>query len=214
MPGHILNMTHRAPSVSNNLLSGLYVKVCEMRHIPMYTNQTSLNNIICNWYPTSGILDLYLWDLWHNILSYSPLTYDICATVLNHLTCLFSSFHPVSSLCCCEGNLGCINSAYDDLRYVVYIYEGFLIWIIPLTYQSHESIIWACTTSFVQTCIYRMLNISSHVYLCLCSRHNFWYMFSIVVFHVLTWFLVRHWFHGFSSCFWSLPVPVCLNHIT
>ena len=34
-----------------------------------------------------------------------------------------------------------------------YIYEGFLIWIIPSTYQSHESVIWACITSFVHICL-------------------------------------------------------------
>jgi len=34
------------------------------------------------------------------------------------------------------------------------IYEGFLIWIIPSMLQSHESKVWACITSFVQTCIY------------------------------------------------------------
>ena len=93
----ILNMVHRAPSVSNNLLSGLYAEVCGMRRILMYTNQTSLNNIIitCYWHLTSDMLDLYLWDLWHNTLSCSPLTYDIYATVLNHLTCLFLGFQPL-----------------------------------------------------------------------------------------------------------------------
>ena len=40
-----------------------------------------------------------------------------------------------------------------------YIDEGFLIWIISLTYLSRESIIWACTTSFVHTYIYRMFNL-------------------------------------------------------
>jgi len=34
------------------------------------------------------------------------------------------------------------------------IYKGFLVWIIPSTYQSNESKVWACTTSFVHTCIY------------------------------------------------------------
>jgi len=59
-----------------------------------------------------------------------------------------------------------------------YIYEDFLIWIIPSTYQSHESIIWACTTSFVHICIYRMLDVSSHAYVYICSRHHFLCMFS------------------------------------
>jgi len=63
-------------------------------------------------------------------------------------------------------------------RSIWYIHEGFLIWIIPTTYQPHESIIWACTTSFVHTCIYRMLVVSSHVYVYVCSQHYFLCMFS------------------------------------
>ena len=67
-----------------------------------------------------------------------------------------------------------------------YIDEGFLIWIIPLTCQSRESIIWACTTSFVHTCIYHMFNVFnacliylSHVYVYLCSSYCFLCMFPI-----------------------------------
>ena len=45
-------------------------------------------------------------------------------------------------------------------------------------YQSHESIIWACTTSFVHTFIYRMLDVSSHVYVYIWYRHHFICMFS------------------------------------
>ena len=49
--GPILSMVHRSPSVFNNLLSGLYAEVCVMGHIPTYTNQMSLNNLImtCSW---------------------------------------------------------------------------------------------------------------------------------------------------------------------
>ena len=59
-----------------------------------------------------------------------------------------------------------------------YIDEGFLIWIIPLTYQSRESIIRACTTSFVHTCIYRMFNLFTaclyvSMLFILCSMHVF-----------------------------------------
>jgi len=75
-----------------------------------------------------------------------------------------------------------------DMRYID---EGFLVWIIPLTYQSRESIIWACTTSFVHTCIYRMFNI---FIACLCvpmlstpfSMHVFW--FKLIDIHVFTHF--------------------------
>ena len=97
----ILSMVRRSPSVSNNLISGLYAEVCEMGHIPMYTNQMSFNNIIitCYWHSTSDILDLSLWDLWHDTLSCSPLTYDIYATVLNYQTCLFSGFHTIFYAC-------------------------------------------------------------------------------------------------------------------
>jgi len=66
-----------------------------------------------------------------------------------------------------------------------YIDESFFIWIIPLTYQSRESIIWACTTSFVHTCVYRMFSVFiaclmylSHVYVYLCYPYHFLCMFS------------------------------------
>ena len=59
-----------------------------------------------------------------------------------------------------------------------YIDESFLFWIIPLTYQSLESIIWAYTTSFIHTCIYRMLNVFIVCLFDLSSRHHFLFMFS------------------------------------
>ena len=68
---------------------------------------------------------------------------------------------------------------------MLYIDEGFLVWIIPLTYMSRKSIIWACTTSFIHTYIYRMFNVFntclmylSHIYLYLSSRHCFLCMLS------------------------------------
>ena len=45
MYGPILSMVRRSPSVFNNLLSGLYAKVCGMGCIPMNTNQMSLNTV-------------------------------------------------------------------------------------------------------------------------------------------------------------------------
>ena len=42
--GSILNMVHRAPLVSNNLLFDLYAEVCEMGRISSHTNQTSPYN--------------------------------------------------------------------------------------------------------------------------------------------------------------------------
>ena len=89
--GPILSMVHRSPSIFNNLLSGLYAEVYGMGHIPMYTNQMSLNNIIitCSWYLTRYTLDLYLGDLWYNTLSCSRLTHNTCATLLNYLIAYF-----------------------------------------------------------------------------------------------------------------------------
>ena len=74
------------------------------------------------WFLTSDILDLYLWGLWHNTLSCLPLTYDICATLLNHLTCLFFGFSYHFLFCYCEGNLGYMNSDYYDVRCRVFIW--------------------------------------------------------------------------------------------
>jgi len=74
-----------------------------------------------------------------------------------------------------------------------YIDKCFLVWIIPLAYQSRESIIWVCTTSFIHTFIYRMFNI---FIACLCvpmllipfSIYVFW--FSFIDIHVFTWFRI------------------------
>ena len=32
--------------------------------------------------------------------------------------------------------------------------------------------------------------------------------------YTCTWFRIYYWFSDFCLCFWSLLVPVCLNHIT
>ena len=68
-----------------------------------------------------------------------------------------------------------------------YIYEGFLIWIIPSRYQSYESIYWACTTSFVT---------SVHLIT--------WCFFHIRVCILTTWFPT----HAFDS---DLSIHVCLS---
>jgi len=138
-------MVRRSPSVFNNLLSGLYAEEYGIRHIPKYTNWTSLNNIIitCYWHLTSDILDLYWWDLWHNTLSYSPLTYDIYATVLNYLTCLFLGFHTVFYTC----------FSIQTYRYTcIYLISDLLSLLqVPLCYLSLpvpvclNHIIWSCT---------------------------------------------------------------------
>jgi len=76
-----------------------------------------------------------------------------------------------------------------------YIDEGFLIWIIPLTYQSRESIIWVCTTSFIHTFIYRMFNVFiACLYVpmlsILFSMHVFW--FRLIDIHVFTSFRIYY----------------------
>jgi len=141
-----------------------------MGHIPMYTIQMSLNNIItCYWHLTSGILDLYLWDLWHNTLSCSPLTYDICATLLNHFTCLFMGFHIVSLFSYCESNSDYMNSDYCDVRCWVYIW-GFSCLDYFFDVLISQIGIWACITDLP---IVTLLTVSFHVHMCLYSRDTF-----------------------------------------
>ena len=69
-----------------------------------------------------------------------------------------------------------------------YIDEGFLIWIIPLTYQSRESIIWACTTSFVHTYIYHMFNVFI-VFMCTYALDTIFCMFSDSVLSIYMYLL-------------------------
>ena len=45
-------------------------------------------------------------------------------------------------------NSGDIHLDYGDMRHKVYD-EDFLVWIIPLTYLSHEAVNRACTTGIV-----------------------------------------------------------------
>ena len=78
-----------------------------------------------------------------------------------------------------------------------YIDEGFLVWIIPSTYQPHEFIIWAYTTSFVHTYIYRVFSVFITclpyfvAWLCVpmlsrpFSMHVF--RFWLIDIHVFTW---------------------------
>jgi len=68
-----------------------------------------------------------------------------------------------------------------------YIDEGFLVWIIPLTYLSRESIIWACTTSFVHTCIYCMFNLFTACTFTLRTAFYACFQFQI---HRYIWFTV------------------------
>ena len=99
-----------------------------------------------------------------------------------------------------------------------YIDEGFLIWIIPLTYLSREPIIWACTTSFVHKCIYHMFNLFItcliyllHVYVYLCSPYCFLCMLSD---SDLLIYMIYYRSCKFPLCYLLLLVPACLDHIT
>jgi len=110
-----------------------------------------------------------------------------------------------------------------------YIYEGFLVWIIFSTYQSHESTIWAYTTSFVHTYIWRILDVSSHVYVCLCSRHSFNICFdSDLLMHVylldfafnidslVTIYVTDHclYLHAWTTSLWLCTrVFACARHL-
>ena len=69
-----------------------------------------------------------------------------------------------------------------------YIYEGFLIWIIPSTSQSHEFKVWAYTINFVHTYIY----------------HFTWCLRSCLSVHMLT---TRFLTYAFQL---NLPIHVCL----
>ena len=55
-------------------------------------------------------------------LSRLPFVYDICATVLSQLTCLFLGFHTAFLfLLLYKDNSGCMNSAYGDMGFKVYL---------------------------------------------------------------------------------------------
>jgi len=98
-----------------------------------------------------------------------------------------------------------------------YIDKGFLIWIIPLTYPSRESMIWAYTTSFVHTCIFNVfiaclfiLKLSTPF-----SVHAFW--FRLIDIHLFTWF--RIYWHSFNflyvtcHCLYLYAWTTSLDHV-
>ena len=62
-----------------------------------------------------------------------------------------------------------------------YIDESFHVWIIPLTYLSYESIIWACTTSLFILIFIACLLYLSHV--CHILSHDYVYLALYTVFH-------------------------------
>ena len=103
------------------------------------------------------------------------------------------------------------------MGYVVYRLE-FPCLDYPLDISIRESIIWACTTSFVQTCIYRMFNLFIaclmyllHVYVYLCSPYYFLCMLSDS--DLLIYMIYCRSFK-FPICYLLLLVPACLDHIT
>jgi len=89
-----------------------------------------------------------------------------------------------------------------------YIDEGFLVWIIPLTYQSRKSIIWAFITSFIHLIFIACLMYLSHVYVYLCSKHRFLWIFSDSYLSIYM-YLLHSGFTIVPLIFFMLPVIVC-----
>ena len=72
-----------------------------------------------------------------------------------------------------------VYSVDGDMSYMVYRWR-FPCWIIPSRYQSHESIYWGCTTSFV-TSIYHIID-ALFMLGCVCWRHDFQCMLLIQIY--------------------------------
>jgi len=134
--------------------------------------------------PSEQHTTLLISSCYHIVYSQYLTRHYTCTTILNLLTCLllilyrFFSHRMVIATCwfilfsyvVIVDSSGCVYSVDGDLRYMVYRW-GFLIWIIPSKYQSHEPINWARTTCFVIS-IYHMIWCLIHAR-CVCSRHNF-----------------------------------------
>ena len=92
-----------------------------------------------------------------NKLSGLPLVHNICATVLSTWLVYFRVFILLFYFCYSEGISSCINSAYGDMRFKVYL------WGFPyLDYPLDVPILLICNLSFITMCLY--------------SWHSFWYM--------------------------------------
>ena len=137
------------------------------------------------------------------------MTYDFCDTMIT----LTHSSHV--TLRATQVVWTQIMATWDML----YIDEGFLVWIIPLTYQSRECIIWACTTIFIHTCIYHMFNV---LIACLCvhmlstpfSMHVF--RFTPIDIHVFTWLRIYcrsfNFFDVTCHCLYLYAWTTSLDH--
>jgi len=86
-----------------------------------------------------------------------------------------------------------------DLSWTFYftIYDSRLLWDFLISFLL------TCT-SITCLCV-PMLSI-------LFSMHIF--RFRFIDIYVFTWFRIYHRSSDFHLCYWPLPVPVCLNHIT
>jgi len=98
-----------------------------------------------------------------------------------------------------------------------YIDKGFLVWIISLTCQSRESIIWACTTSFIHTFICCIFNI---FIACLCVpilsipffMHVF--RFRFIDIHVFTRSQIYcHFLYATCHCLYLYAWATSLDHV-
>ena len=101
-----------------------------------------------------------------------------------------------------------------------YIDEGFLVWIISLTYLSRESIIWACKPSFIHTCIYHMCNLFTACLFVLklstlFSMHAFWFRLSDI--HIFTWFWIYcrsfNFLYVTCHCLYLYAWTTSLDHV-
>ena len=73
---------------------------------------------------------------------------------------------------------------------IKYIYEGFLVWLIPSTYLSHEAVNWACTTDFSCIWFYSVLSVLSILWCFLNLGDNSGYMnsgYGDIRYRLYTW---------------------------
>jgi len=66
-----------------------------------------------------------------------------------------------------------MNSDDGNMGYMIYD-KGFLLWIISSMYQSHESKVWACITSFIHIYIW-YITWCLTAYLCACDDDTIFY---------------------------------------
>jgi len=210
----------------HNMLVSSLVCIGTLGHIPRYMDRMSSNNnkmLIDNSLCCFTIRVIYTritvtWDI--RYIDEGFLVWIVPSMHLSHeavnwactTSFAYIRFYSVLSVLYCflylGDNSGYINSGYIKVRYSVYIYEGFLFWIIPSTYSSHGSVIWAYITDFATFTLLATL-LSAHA--CMYSQHDFQYMIfdSDLLIHVClsmhaTWHSSCHSLGNSDS-----PGPAC-----